>query len=173
MSDRVESFAPRVHPGARVLILGSMPGVASLRAGHYYAHPRNRFWPWVGEALGFDPALPWEERYDALRTRGVGLWDVLGACERRSSLDADIVSSTMEPNDMRGLVARVPSLETVLLNGQKAGDVWTRRIARAERAVAALRVHVLPSTSPANASIPEEVKRSAWVRALAEALDAA
>jgi len=81
----------RVDRDCRVLVLGSMPGVASLQEQQYYAHPRNRFWPLLGDLCGFDPALAYEARLRALADAGVGLWDGSGQCERCGSLDADSV----------------------------------------------------------------------------------
>ena len=69
------AFAPVVDDATRLLILGSLPGDASLKAAQYYAHPRNGFWPLVGGVLDEDlAALPYPTRLDRLKTRGVGLW---------------------------------------------------------------------------------------------------
>jgi hypoxanthine-DNA glycosylase len=84
---------------ARALILGSMPGAASLRAAQYYAHPRNQFWPIMGELVGADPALPYEQRLDRLTSAGIALWDVFARCEREGSLDAHIRDDTAVAND--------------------------------------------------------------------------
>jgi hypoxanthine-DNA glycosylase len=73
----VKSFAPIEKADAKILILGSMPGEASLKAGEYYAHPRNLFWRIMGELLGFDPSLPYKERIQALKSARIALWDVL------------------------------------------------------------------------------------------------
>ncbi|MDD5587171.1 MAG: hypothetical protein PHY92_09525 [Alphaproteobacteria bacterium] len=46
------SFPPIANKSARILILGSIPGKASLAAGQYYAHPHNLFWPIMGGIIG-------------------------------------------------------------------------------------------------------------------------
>lgn len=84
------SFPPVVGENPTVLILGSMPGEASLRAQRYYHHPQNLFWRMLGEALRFDSKIPYEERVEFLKQKGVALWDVLAACDRAGSLDSAI-----------------------------------------------------------------------------------
>jgi TDG/mug DNA glycosylase family protein len=168
----VASFAPVAGPDARVLVLGSMPGVRSLQAHAYYAHPRNRFWDYVGEALGVDATAPYRERLRMLVERRVALWDVLGRCERVGSLDASIVPSSMEMNDLRAFFGMHRDVRTVLLNGSKAAALWKGRVAPTlTDDLARVRWEALPSTSPANASIPETQKRAAWVEALRRALE--
>jgi hypoxanthine-DNA glycosylase len=162
---RVESFAPLWSPAARILVLGSMPGRASLAAAEYYAHPRNLFWPLVGTALGIDPSTPYPERCAGLVARGLALWDVCRSCERPGSLDAAI--REVEPNDLAGLVARLPELRAVACNGQKAHELLHRHLLRPRPdALGGRPVLRLPSTSPANASVPAADKVRAWRRAL-------
>lgn len=146
-----------------MLVLGSMPGKASLRAGQYYAHPRNLFWPFMHELLGVDAGAPYERRTAALLAHGVALWDVLRSCTRESSLDSDIVTASIVANDFPAVLAQYPGIRSLCFNGAKAADVFARHVAGAlgERADA-LRLHRLPSTSPANASIPYAAKLDAW-----------
>ena len=153
--ERLSGFGPVIDRHARVLVLGSFPGRASLNAGHYYAHPRNQFWAILAEILGEPLAtLPFEQRYARLLARRVGLWDVIGACERRGSLDADIRDAV--DNDLGALARLAPDLELVVFNGRTAGRHLPRFAARGPRA------QVLPSTSPAYAGMRFEDKLSAW-----------
>lgn len=152
---------------ARILILGSMPGEASLAAGQYYAHPRNAFWPVVAEVLGFDAAASYEQRLAALVASRIALWDVLQSCRRRGSLDTRIEGASEVANDFEAFFAAHPAVEAVLFNGAKAEASYRRHVL--ERGVgAALAYRRLPSTSPANASWPRERKLAAWRAALGE-----
>jgi len=140
-----------------------MPGVASLQAGRYYAHPRNTFWPIVGTLFGFDPAAPYAERTQALCAAGVALWDVLHACERPGSLDAHIARDSEIANDLPGFVARHPGLSHIFFNGA-AAEACFRRHAQPALAAAGLAYARLPSTSPAHAALSFERKLAAWRR---------
>ena len=161
----LQGFAPVVGKHARVLILGSMPGAASLRAAQYYAHPRNQFWPIMGELVGADPGLPYAQRLDRLTAAGIALWDVFARCEREGSLDARIRDDTAVANAFAGFFASQPTIRTVLLNGGKAEQSF-RRIVLPTLSDHELHCVRLPSTSPAHASLRADQKRLAWREAL-------
>jgi double-stranded uracil-DNA glycosylase len=158
---RVRSFPPLIGTHPRVLILGSMPGTASLAAHRYYAHPRNLFWPILAELLGFDAQAEYDTRCAALVAHGDAVWDVLAECHRPGSLDSAIDRSTEHPNDLATLLATHPHIGTILLNGAKAASSYRRHHPQLEITTIAL-----PSTSPANASIPLAIKRERWREAL-------
>ena len=166
---RVHSFEPVLDRRSRVLILGSMPGKVSLLAGEYYAHPRNLFWPLMEELLSVDRSAPYLERIAQLLARGVGLWDVLKACTRASSLDSDIVASSVVANDFAGLFDTYPGIEMVCFNGAKAAAAFRRYVQPELGDAKEIAFRPLPSTSPANASIPLAKKLAAW-RVVAGAL---
>jgi hypoxanthine-DNA glycosylase len=151
----LQGLAPVAGPGTRLLLLGSFPGQASLRAQQYYGHPRNHFWPILSAIWGTDlVALPYPGRLAAIQQRGRGLWDVYAACRRQGSLDSAITDAV--PNDLAGLAVTLPQLRAIAHNGGES--------ARAMKVTAALGlpVHRLPSSSPANASWHFERKRAAW-----------
>ncbi len=156
-------LAAQADARCRVLVLGSMPGIASLQAAQYYAHPRNRFWPLMGELTGLDPALPYLQRIQSLQAHRVGLWDVIGACERRGSLDAHIVRGSEVVNPLPTLIQQLPALVGVACNGAAAHAAWVRHVQpRLDDRAAALPVWSLPSTSPANASWSLARLTAAW-----------
>jgi len=154
---RKAGFDPVVDANTRLLILGSLPGDASLKAGQYYGHPRNAFWRLVGGVVGHDlVALPYPERLEALRGAGVGLWDVIVRAERRGSLDADIRNA--EAADLRRLIVGLPNLRAVAFNGGTASRIGRRSLASVE----GLTLIDLPSSSPAHAARSFADKAQAW-----------
>lgn len=166
-NDLLSGLHAQVNADCRVLVLGSMPGAASLASGQYYAHPRNRFWPLMAQLCGIDAAADYPARLRALQQAGVGVWDVIGQCRRRGSLDAHIVRGSEVPNALPQLLQTLPALRLVACNGAAAFQAWQRFIApQVERAVP---VRALPSTSPANAAFTLPRLRAQW-QAVADAL---
>ncbi|MEO7325626.1 MAG: DNA-deoxyinosine glycosylase [Dokdonella sp.] len=160
----VSSFPPQIGSGCRVLILGTMPGVRSLMAGQFYAHPQNLFWLFMGTLYGAAPEQSYAARIARLHDAGIGLWDVLAHCERNGSLDSNIRADSAVPNDIQALLESHPSIRAIALNGKEASKLFTRRIAPRIEAVRLARTTILalPSTSPANASIPRALKLDRW-----------
>ncbi|WP_310462054.1 DNA-deoxyinosine glycosylase [Sphaerotilus sp.] len=152
---RLTGFAPVVAPNTRLMVLGSFPGVASLQQQQYYGHPRNQFWPILSALWSVDlRSLPYAERLDLVRARGLGIWDVYAHCRREGSLDTAIEAA--ERNDFSALRVQAPGLVAVAHNGGESA-----RVMQALRALG-FEVHRLPSTSPANASWSFERKLDAW-----------
>ena len=171
VSDRIHSFAALVTARSRVLILGSMPGQASLDRMCYYAHPRNAFWPIMGSLIGFAANDPYQRRCDALLAAGVALWDVMASCRRQRSLDTAIDEASIVANDIAGLLARHPAISAIFFNGGKAEQSFRRHVAPTlDRDCAALPRHRLPSTSPAHAGLCPAAKREIWHAGLSVAL---
>ncbi|NOT68281.1 MAG: DNA-deoxyinosine glycosylase [Methylophilaceae bacterium] len=171
----VHSFAPVARADAKWLILGSMPGQVSLAHQQYYAHARNLFWPLMGELFGAEAALPYALRLTRLQENGIALWDVLQQCERANSLDADIVESSIVTNDFASFFAQHKAIRRICFNGNKAEQAFRRYVLPGLSLVQNLALTqnieliALPSTSPANASIPLAIKRQRWMEALSSA----
>ncbi len=137
------AFAPVIDARTRLLILGSLPGEASLKAAQYYAHPQNAFWRLTRGVVGRDlVSMPYVERLEVLKAAGVGLWDVIAGAERRGSLDGAIRNA--EAADLRRLAADLPELRAVAFNGGTAA-----RIGRRSLGETSLTLIDLPSSSPA------------------------
>lgn len=158
---RVHSFDPIADKSAEVLVLGSMPGLASLAAGQYYAHPQNAFWRVISELLEVDPAAPYPARIKALKSARIALWDVLQSCSREGSLDAMIERDAQIANDFQAFFRKHRKIRQVFFNGAKAEACFKRHVLRSIDTGPFAYVR-LPSTSPANASISYEQKLLAW-----------
>lgn len=165
----VHGFAPIAGDDARNLVLGSMPGVASLRAGQYYGHPRNAFWPIMAQLFGFDAAAPYPQRVAALQRNGVAVWDVLAACVRPGSLDADIDADSIRVNGFDTFLRAHPDLRRVCFNGAKAHAVFCRQVLPTLPVMPTFAMVQLPSTSPAHAGMPLAEKCRIWRQHLLQA----
>ncbi|MDR2219010.1 MAG: DNA-deoxyinosine glycosylase [Methylobacillus sp.] len=162
----VRSFPPVAAPDATTLILGSMPGKVSLAAQQYYAYPQNLFWRIMGELFGAKPELPYEQRLEILKRSGVALWDVLQECYRESALDADIIETSIVANDFAGFFARHTNIRRVFFNGTKAEQAFRRHVLPTLGDMEKMEFARLPSTSPANASIPINDRITQWQQAM-------
>lgn len=152
---RKAGFPPVVDAKTRVLILGSLPGEASLAARQYYGNPRNAFWRLMEGVIGA-PLVPldYEQRLATLLAHRVGLWDVIAEAERPGSLDAAIRDPAA--NDLLALVETLPALRLVAFNGGTAAKLGGRLIGGRVPTLA------LPSSSPAHAARSFEQKAQAW-----------
>ena len=155
------SFPPIAAPDAEILILGSMPGQASLNASEYYAHPRNAFWPIMSELFGIDKRWAYAQRIETLKSARVALWDVLHSCIRPGSLDADIDPDTLLANDLNGFLQQHPGITRIFFNGTKAESCFRQHIVPT-LTTGSTSCQRLPSTSPAHAALTFEQKLNAW-----------
>ncbi len=163
----LSGLAPVGDARARILILGSFPGEASLRAKAYYGHPRNQFWRLVGGVIDETlHDLPYADRVARLVAHRIAVWDVIARCERQGSLDSAIRAEVA--NDLDGLLRRWPEIATIAFNGGKSAS-YRRRVAAIPEAARCTLV-ALPSSSPANATHSFAVKQAAWDAALGPVL---
>jgi G:T/U-mismatch repair DNA glycosylase len=139
-TNRAKGFDYIAGRNARAVILGSMPGVESLRQQQYYAHPRNSF------------------------------WDLMGAhqCERNGSLDSNIKADSVIPNNFNAFFAKHPDIKAIFFNGRKAADIYQQRVLpNLPEPFRSIPRHTLPSTSPAHAAMSPEAKLEQWLQIIA------
>ena len=142
---RKRCFDPVVDARTRLLVLGSLPGQKSLDSAQYYANPQNRFWMLMSAVTGRElVALDYPARLQALRAAGVGLWDVVAEAHREGSLDSDIRNRA--DNDLAGLAASLPLLDTIAFNGATAARLGIKALGAL---AARYSIVQLPSSSPA------------------------
>ena len=150
---------PIARRDARLFVLGSLPGDASLAARRYYAHPTNQFWRLLGSAIGEElQPLGYEQRLERLAERGIGLWDVIASASRPGSLDQAIRSA--EHNQVEQLLRDFPELRAIAFNGSTSARIGRRLVGEPPGGVALID---LPSSSAANTTA-FAAKRAAWSR---------
>ncbi|RFC35532.1 MAG: G/U mismatch-specific uracil-DNA glycosylase [Candidatus Nitrotoga sp. SPKER] len=158
----IHGFPPIENSNSSILILGTMPGKASLQAQQYYAHPRNVFWKIISEILGIQAVNSYETRTLSIVAARIALWDVLKSCRRESSLDSDIDHDTIMLNDFASFFKNHLHINRVCFNGAKAESLYIKRVQPFLQDTSHIEYIRLPSTSPANAATSFDRKLKAW-----------
>ena len=141
----INSFPPFVNSQTKILILGTMPGIASLEKQEYYAHKRNHFWKIMYTLLNNLPISEiFEEKIQLLQANNIGLWDVLENCERKGSLDIHI--KNQKENDFETLFKEFPGVSKIIFNGKESHKYFLKKFGQ----IKGITYYVMPSTSPAN-----------------------
>lgn len=162
---RCIGFPPVSRGDARVLVLGTLPGAESLRKRQYYGNGHNAFWKIMGELTGAVPELPYEERLEHMAAHGVALWDVCESALREGSLDSAIEAE--QPNDFGAFFDEHRHIALIAFNGQPAERLFRRLVRqRLDMCILDLPIVILPSTSPAYASMRYVEKLARWREAL-------
>ena len=139
-----------------------MPGIASLRADEYYAHPRNAFWKVIDTLVEIDATASYERRVAALRRQRIAVWDVLASCTRETSLDSDIEESSIVVNEFAPFLRTHAKIRTICFNGAKAESCFRKHVLPGLADAGDFAYHRLPSTSPAHAAMSLAEKVAAW-----------
>lgn len=161
------SFPPIVGSNTKTLILGSMPGIASLKLQQYYAHPRNAFWPIMAALYNLKTDWDYIQRCNYLVESEISVWDVLQSCQRQGSLDQHIEPTSIIVNNFNVFLQQHPQINRIFFNGGKAEQVFNQHVMPTlGEKVDHLFFQRLPSTSPAHASMNFEQKLQAWQKIL-------
>ena len=141
----INSFPAFIDSNTKILILGTMPGIASLTKQEYYGNPRNHFWRIMYTLFDTLPVSDsFEEKIQLLQKNKIGLWDVLENCERKGSLDIHIKNH--KENDFEMLFKQYPTIHTIVFNGKESHKYFIKKFGQIE----GITYYVMPSTSPAN-----------------------
>lgn len=152
----INSFPAFIDSNTKILILGTMPGIASLTKQEYYANPRNHFWRIMYTLFDTLPVSDsFEEKIQLLQKNKIGLWDVLENCERKGSLD--IYIKNHKENDFEMLFKQYPTIHTIVFNGKESHKYFIKKFGEIE----GITYYVMPSTSPAN-TMSFENKLKIW-----------
>ena len=164
--DPVQSFEPVIGHQPRVIILGSMPGVASLEAVQYYAHPRNAFWSIMAGLFAIEQQASYSRRIQQISELPLILWDTLQSCHRPGSLDSNIDAGSVRANDFPQLLQRFPEIRAIVFNGATSEKYFKRLVIPQLDSHESIELLRMPSTSPANAGMSFEQKLESWRRIL-------
>ena len=156
----LQSFAPIADEKTKVLIIGTMPSIASLAVNEYYAYKYNAFWPIISKIYG-KPLNNYSDKIMAAKSLGIGLWDCLYSCERNGSADSNITKEL--PNNFPYLLRQYPNIKKLLFNGKKAYQLFCKFYPQLLKEYI---YEILPSTSPANASVSFDNKLQLWNSAI-------
>ncbi len=162
MIELIEAFPPILPDKPHTLILGTMPGGKSLEKNQYHAHPQNQFWRFMGDIYGAGLLLPYEKRVQVLKDHGIAVWDVVRACTRKGSMDADIKNEI--PNDFEQFYQNYPSIKLVVFDSLTAENIYMKRVVPTLSKT--LKYARVPSPSPAHARLPYAAKLALWLEIL-------
>lgn len=151
-------FPPILGINPRILILGTLPGAASLKQQQYYAHPQNAFWKVLETLFNIPASASYAERCEGVKAAQLAIWDVCHSACRPGSLDSAISAATVVANDIQGLLVENPMITLIAFNGNTAATLFKKHI----KALPMIDTVTLPSTSPAYASLRFAEKLERW-----------
>lgn len=154
-------FEPVFDENSRILILGTLPSVASRENDFYYGHRQNRFWRVIATLTGEAVPQTIEEKKALLLRQGIALWDVIASCDIRGSSDSSIRNA--QPTDLQRILSAAP-IRRIYANGTTAAKLYTKY----QQPATGIPITPLPSTSPANAAWTLERLCDAWGEAMGQ-----
>lgn len=166
MTDSVPTLPDLLRPGLDLVFVGINPNPYSVKRGHYFARPTNRFWPAfsrsqlsrpVRDATGLEVLGPENDR-DLLRF-GIGFTDVVKVPTGNASALTPALYREWTPRLRERLAATSPRL--AVFHGVTGYRPFLRHALGVERKDLELgpqpemlgdtHLYVVPNPSPANA----------------------
>lgn len=158
----VHSIEPIIGRKPRIIILGSMPSIISINASQYYANPRNLFWMVLADLFDIDIHCSYESKVKQVQQLPIIIWDTLKSCHREGSLDSKILSTDLETNDIGALLKQFPTVQAIAFNGGASAKYFDRLIKPKLSKDQNVELFKMPSTSPANAGMKQQLKLDIW-----------
>lgn len=156
MSQKVfHPIEPLYDKSSKILILGSFPSQKSREQKFFYGHPQNRFWKVLSLVLNAVEPKTVEEKQVFLLSNNIAVWDVIASCEITGSSDSSI--KNVVPNDL-SVILNNANIQKIYVNGKTAEKYYNKYL----KDKLGITVHLLPSTSPANAAWSVERLAEAW-----------
>ncbi|MBL7003926.1 MAG: DNA-deoxyinosine glycosylase [Gammaproteobacteria bacterium] len=156
----VKSFPPIIGHEPKILVLGSSPGVISVKKQQYFAHSRNVFWPIMAQLFGIDISQGYENTVKQFEKLPIALWDCLKQCNREGSLDSAIDKKSLEANDFVSIFEKHPTIHHVFCNGGLSFQYFNKLVL--PTLSFSVKITQLPSTSPAHAAMGFQQKLEKW-----------
>jgi hypoxanthine-DNA glycosylase len=150
-----KGLPPVIEQNSQILIIGSFPSELSLKKKEYYGNPANQFWEIIYSIFESEPKNSYPTKITFLKEHAIALWDVIYSCKRVGSSDSKI--NNIQVNDFSSLLRNYHELRCICFNGTKAYTTFKQRVVSSS-----IVLKLLPSSSPANAKIPLELKTSQW-----------
>ena len=148
-------FAPIYDENSKILILGSLPSVKSRENEFYYGHAQNRFWKVIAAVFGQNTPKTVEEKKKLLLSSNIALWDVIAECDISGSSDSSVKNAKV--NDLSPIFDKCDII-SIFANGTAAKKLYDKY----QKDIYKKEIHLLPSTSPANAVWTFEKLLKAW-----------
>ena len=161
---QVHSIEPIIGRNPRIIILGSMPGIISINASQYYANPCNLFWMVLADLFDININCSYESKVQQVQQLPVIIWDTLKSCHREGSLDSKILSTDLEANDIGSLLKQFPTVQVIAFNGAASAKYFDRLVKPQLSKEQNVEFFKMPSTSPANAGMKQQLKLDIWRR---------
>ena len=124
-----ESLKPFVPKGARILILGSFPSIATRAAGFYYAHKTNRFWKVLAAIFDEKELTSIQEKKDFLTRHKIALYDTIEACDIQASSDASI-KNVISAKETIEEIKRKERISYVFTTGSTSSKLYQKYIGK-------------------------------------------
>lgn len=157
-------FEAVFHPSSKVLILGSLPSVESVKQGFYYMHPQNRFWKVLSIIFQEDVySMNIEKKRQFILKHDLSLYDVIAACDIHQSSDASI--RNVSYTNIKEIIDQT-EINKILLNGKTAYQFFLKEYPEYKDMA-----FCMPSTSSANAKVKIEDLVQYWRSALLDVID--